>query len=696
MAHHHNDESTDDTTTVPWFDEVDPPDEDEFNQTTAGSLVSYGWRLRIIAYKHKTLKFREFAKIDWEKKINLQQFLAYCSEPEVCHLRKWKGKMVPIPCPKHRKGTNLMWRQNKLAAEKAKKQRFLEWFWKKDQAEQKEKEDAETFRDRFRSRNPDLWRSDKLWQPLRPGVAIIRGDMLPDVATFFRNCNITVEIHNEPTDTRRLKAKGEDIVAHPERKEIRPFTRAFVQVRVSIDKFNQPPTEMNLEHPDDGVLRGLNGAHGNAMCGLIIFLGSTGEPASDKIDKECTYWFYCDWGFSGPDLSKIGENPFRMVRLSNEVHLGIHEMMNRFDLRPGKKRAKSFIGDFNRIVKPWRVTPSPWQEFHRWGDLRNVDPDSSAEDDLGEDDSSEDDSSEDDSSGDENPQQANAQEENTEANSPQEDNVREEDLKEQSQAQPSNEKACQKTQRAQDQEVNDISPEGEAQAGTQPDTGEATDQNSSENDEAPHGSSIASRTRGACRRRQPANKRRLADEEPQVNPKKKARAQTLLQLAIVNDRRRRENELSRDQDELIQAQLQAEMNQAEVRDDIYSAPEQEQRMETQNPPEQDDIYSAPEHEGRTETQAPPELEDIYSAPEDEVRMETQAPPALVSEAGQEAQTHEVIIISSDESSDESSDGFSDDSSDEAGPHEVILPVTGTKSAIPEHLRGGAKDRWGAP
>lgn len=641
MANHHNDESTDNIKMISMFDDLDPPDEDQFNQTTADSLVSYGWRLRVLAYKHKTLKFKEYAKIDWEKKIDLQQFLSYCREPEVCRLRKWKGKMVPIPCPKHRKGTNLMWRHNRLAAEKAEEQSFLEWFWKKDQAEQKEKKKAEEFRDDVREQNPDLWRLDKLWQPLRPGVAIIRGDMLTDVATFFRDCDITVEIHNEPTDARSLKVKGEDIVARPESKEIRPFTRRFVQVRVSIDKFNQPPTKEDLENPGAGALRGLNGPHGNAMCGLMLFLGSTGEPASDNIDKKCTYWLYCDWGFPGfprVDISKLGEEPFRMVRLSNKLHPEIHEIMTRFDLTPGKKRAKSFSDDFNKIVKPWRVTPSPWQEFHRWGDLQEVDPDSSEDDDPGEDDTSEDSSSEDDSSGDENPQQANGREENTEVKSSQEDNVREEDLRD-----------------------NDShTPEEEAEAGTQPDIGGTTDQNSSQDDGPPRGSSIAARTRGADRRRQAANRRRPADEDSQVNPRKRTRRQTLLQQAIANDMRRRQEESSKDEDELIQAQLQDEMNQAELRDDIYSAPEQEETTETQSPPEQDDIYSAPEEEGR---------------------METQSPPGSASEAGQEAEPHEVITISSD-------DEPSDESSDQAGPHEVIIPIVGRKSAIPEHLRGG--------
>lgn len=595
MANHHNDESTDNTTMIPMFGDLDPPDEDAFNQTTARSTVTNAWQLRILAHKWKTLKFTEFAKIDWEQKIDFQKFLAYCTEPEICYLRKYRGKMVPIPCPKHREGTNLMWRQRKLAAEKAEEERFQKEFWENYRAEQKEKAKERARIERLRSQNPDLWRSDKLWLPLGPGLAIIRGDMLADVATFFRDCDITVEIHNEPNDNRSIKGKGEDIAAQAESSEVRPFTRGFVQVRVSIDMFNLPPTEMDLEHPGGGVLRGLKGAHGNAMCGLIVFLGSTGEPASDKIDKECTYWFFCDWGVPAPDFSKIGKNPFRMVRLPNVLRPEVHEIMNRFDLRPGKKRAKSFRYHFNTIVKPWGVTHALWGEFHRWGDLRDVDPESSEEDDLGEDDSSEDGSSDD-----ENP-------DSTEEDDLGEDGSSEDDSSddENPQAQLINRRASQTTQGSHDEAMNHMAPAEEAEAGTQSDIGEATNQSSPENDEPPNGSSIASRTRGAFQRRQTANRRRLAYEEPQVIPRKKARTQTLLQHAITNERRRRVRELIEDQDDLIQAQL---------RDDIYLAPEQEARMETQAPPEEED---EPENE-------------------------------------------------------------------------FCVPVAGTKSAIPKHLRGGAK------
>lgn len=418
-AEHRNNDSIDYTKLpIKMFDDLDPPDEDGVNTFTR--------QLHKLAYKRKTLNWTQYAKIDWPKELDFQQFQAQCNEEEYCFFKHYRGKKVPIPCDKHRQGTNQMWRLKKRHEEIVEEERVRKW--RQARKEDEEKETALTRR--ARAENPDLLRLKKIWLPLAPGVAIIRGDMLVDVATFFCDCDITVEEHNEPSLNRRFKGKGEDIIAQVTGPDIdwefKWSTCLFTQVRVSIDKFRGPADAKDSKHPGRAALCGLKGAHGNAMCGLILFLGSTGEPASEKIDKECSYWIYSAWGFPSRDLSKIGETPFRMVRLANVRKPDTLEIMVRFDLATGKERAKSFCENFGLNLRPWKATPVLWKDFHRWGDLQDVFPDPSEDDDFGEDDSGEDDSSEDNSSEDGESLQADPQEENAD-NSENAENAEKED-----------------------------------------------------------------------------------------------------------------------------------------------------------------------------------------------------------------------------------------------------------------------------
>lgn len=233
-------------------------------------------------------------------------------------------------------------------------------------------EEAKSLEDRAEEENPGLYRQDKLWLPHAPGVAIIRGDLLVDVASFFRDCDITVREHNAPNTNRSLQGKGQDIVEAYEDTDIRRFfMRWHVQVQVQIDKFHAPPDTIDLKHPGERALCGLRGAHGNAMCGLILFLGSTGEPEAGRVDKKCKYWFYSELGFPDKNIREIGDTPFRMVRVSIKPVPDIYEIMLRFALTRGKESAKHFGDNFSENVKNWTVLPTPFKDFS-WGSLQNV------------------------------------------------------------------------------------------------------------------------------------------------------------------------------------------------------------------------------------------------------------------------------------------------------------------------------------
>ncbi|KAK7710309.1 hypothetical protein SLS64_005894 [Diaporthe eres] len=239
-------------------------------------------------------------------------------------------------------------------------------------AREKAAEEAKAREARAEEENPGLYRRDKLWLPHAPGVAVIRGDLLVDVASFFRDCDITVREHNAPNTNRSLKGKGGSIAdAHDDAEINRFFMRWHSQLQVQIDKFHSPPDTIDLENPGERVLCGLRGAHGNAMCGLIFFLGSTGEPEAGRVDKKCSYGFHSALGFSDKDIRNIGDTSFRMVRIPNRPIPDLYDIMLRFDLPRGKKSAKRFYDNFSEKVKNWTVSHRPFEGFY-WGSLQNV------------------------------------------------------------------------------------------------------------------------------------------------------------------------------------------------------------------------------------------------------------------------------------------------------------------------------------
>ncbi|KAI7779296.1 hypothetical protein LA080_000967 [Diaporthe eres] len=239
-------------------------------------------------------------------------------------------------------------------------------------ARERAAEEARAAEDRAEEENPGLYRQDKLWLPHAPGVAVIRGDLLVDVASFFRDCDITVREHNSPNTNRSLKGKGGSIAdAHDDTDIRRFFMRWTSQLQVQIDKFHSPPDTIDLEHPGERVLGSLRGAHGNAMCGLIFFLGSTGEPEAGRVDKKCSYGFHSALAFPDKDIRNIGDTSFRMVRIPNKPVPDLYDIMLRFDLPRGKKSAKRFHENLSENVKKWTVRHMPFKDFY-WGSLQNV------------------------------------------------------------------------------------------------------------------------------------------------------------------------------------------------------------------------------------------------------------------------------------------------------------------------------------
>ncbi|KAG6354601.1 hypothetical protein INS49_004619 [Diaporthe citri] len=239
-------------------------------------------------------------------------------------------------------------------------------------AREKAAEEARALEDRAEQENPGLYTQDKLWLPHAPGVAIIRGDLLVDVASFFRDSDITVREHNAPNTNRSLQGKGQDIVEAYNDTEIRRFfMRWHAQVRVQIDKFHSPPDTIDLENPGERVLCGMRGERGNAICGLILFLGSTGGPEAGRVDKKCSYWFHSALGFPGKGMWDIGDTPFRMVRVPTKPVPDVYDIMLRFDLTREKERAKHFADNFSENVKEWTVLHTPFEDFY-WGTLQNV------------------------------------------------------------------------------------------------------------------------------------------------------------------------------------------------------------------------------------------------------------------------------------------------------------------------------------
>lgn len=285
----------------------------------------------------------EYSRVNWAGIVDFQHFVSSCPRQECC-VGLINKKRCPIRCRGckaglTRLGTRRIERETENAAQEA-----------RDLTARAEKE------------NPGLFTQDKLWLPHAPGVALIRGDLLADVANFFRDCDITVQEHNEPTTNRCMQCTGNEFFELSDRPQLRCFMRPTVQVRVQIDKFRPPPA-VDLEHPEKRVLCNMRGEHGNAMNRLILFLGFTGQNRGGnlEIDKECSYWYYFASGFD-PE-SKIGDTPFRMVRVSTEPAPDVYEIMLRLGLERGKNKAKHFRDNFNETVREWRFNPESQEDL---------------------------------------------------------------------------------------------------------------------------------------------------------------------------------------------------------------------------------------------------------------------------------------------------------------------------------------------
>lgn len=349
------------TSSIKLFDELPPPGEDEPR--------TWSWQLRMLVWRRLNMSFTEYCKIDWKSEFDFQKFQRDCVESDPCYIYWYRKKQpVPIPCLKHSQGTNLMWRRH---GEEYRE--HLEASFAAEKKEREEKRDAEWAEEcerieRAIAESPDLWLRDKRWEPVGPGVALIAGTMVQDIATFFCDCDITVEEANLFNENRKYTKEGRDIVAQIQSRsdEVDWSTTQQVQVRISIDKFRRPGHVGDLEHAGHPAVRNLKGRCGNTSCAVILFLGRTGQ----KIDDQCCYWLYSASGFSGPDLSKLGQNDsFRMVRLSKVSHLDHIDFMRCFGLRMGKERVEAFSDGFNSKVTRTQVTPLKWEDFRQWNEL---------------------------------------------------------------------------------------------------------------------------------------------------------------------------------------------------------------------------------------------------------------------------------------------------------------------------------------
>lgn len=307
---------------------------------------------------------KAYSRIDWERILNFQYFVSSCPSQE-CHVELIHKTRCPIRCVFCRAGTSPV--------------RARAMYRRMEEERENAAQEARDLTARAEKENPGLFSQDKLWLPHAPGVALIRGDLLADVANFFRECDITVHEHNEPTTELRLRGTGYEIFESSEHPEMRFFMRPTVQVRVQIDKFRPPPDTVDLEHPEERVLCNMQGAHGNAMYRLIFFLGFTGKSngGDREIDKECSYWYYFASGFD-PE-SEIGDTTFRMVRVPTEPAPDIYEIMLRLGLERGKEKAKHFRENFNETVREWRFNPESHEDFVS-GCFDNVFADSSDDD----------------------------------------------------------------------------------------------------------------------------------------------------------------------------------------------------------------------------------------------------------------------------------------------------------------------------
>lgn len=293
--------------------------------------------------QYEQLSDWRYCTVDWKTKLDIPQFLASCPWKN-CHVSRVKGKRCPLRCFDCQIGT-----MRPIVAramfERAREER------------ERAAEEARALTQRAEEESPGLFTLDKLWLPHAPGVALIRGDLLVDVANFFRQCDITVREHNEPTTNRSLQGKGWDLISVSGDPKFRFFFRPTMQVRVQIDKFYPPPDEVDFEHYGEGVLCGLRRAHSNAIWMLLNYLGGTGENWGGNlpVDRECSYFCYSPEGFGR--RWRNGGTPFRMVRVLTEPVTDCYEIMLRLGLERGRKRAKHFCDHFKETVKERKIVP---------------------------------------------------------------------------------------------------------------------------------------------------------------------------------------------------------------------------------------------------------------------------------------------------------------------------------------------------
>lgn len=308
---------------------------------------------------------KAYSRVNWEGMLNFQFFVSSCPYQE-CHVELIHKARCPIRCVFCKSGDSRV-RRDAI-------------YRRAEEAREKAAQEARDLTARAEEENPGLFMQDKLWLPHAPGVALIRGDLLADVANFFWNCDITVQEHNEPTTNYWLQDTGYAIFKLLEHPDMRIFVRPTRQVRVQIDRFRLPPDTVDLENPEWRVLCNMQGAHGNAMHRLLLFLGFTGKNSGGdrEIDKECSYWYYSASGFD-PDFSKIGDTPFRIVRVPTEPAPDLYEIMLRLGLKRGKEEAKHFRDNFNETVKEWKFNPESQEDLIS-GNFDNVLAESSDED----------------------------------------------------------------------------------------------------------------------------------------------------------------------------------------------------------------------------------------------------------------------------------------------------------------------------
>lgn len=135
-------------------------------------------------------------------------------------------------------------------------------------------------------------------------------------------------------------------------------------MQVHISKFNLPPDTDTLKHPGERALCGLRGEHGNAVCNLILFLGTTGPPDQQpsRVDYQCAYWIHRPEGFKNKELS-IGESPCRMVRMPKAKvrYAELYEIM--LCLNMEKNYADDVRDKFPPNIVQWLIRAMPRAAF---------------------------------------------------------------------------------------------------------------------------------------------------------------------------------------------------------------------------------------------------------------------------------------------------------------------------------------------